>query len=217
MNNKRTIKKILDYGLTAVVVIFIISLIFVPLRYFSMYGTLLIKIAIFLFITTLLMNLFYFAKDSDKRRWRERKKDDRRIFGIKRKIFFSILEWGGLLLLVFIIFNIREGKIGKTNCPDAISGNVDANFKIKYFYSPFCTYCWLQEPILRDMLQLHGDSFSLERYDIRYCKSEVARYKVSGTPSFVFVLKNESKEFVSYGFIPKDKFESILENYEVSE
>ena len=112
--------------------------------------------------------------------------------------------------LLFIILSLKKGNIGSTECPNIIQGNVDANFKIKYFYSPFCPYCWKQEPILRNALKTYGDSFNLERYDIRYCKDEVAKYKVSGTPSFVFVLKNESKEFPSYGFIPRDKFEGVI-------
>ncbi len=121
-----------------------------------------------------------------------------------------MLGWIGAIILFFIIIGFKKGSIGSAECPDTIQGNVNANFKIKYFYSPFCLYCWKQEPILRDMLKTYGSSFSLERYDIRYCKEEVVKYKVSGTPSFVFVLRNESKEFPSYGFIPKDKFETVI-------
>ena len=211
MVNKRIIKKILDYSLAGVVAIFIISLIFVPLEHFSIYGKWLITLGFFLFVVSIVLDMYYFAKDTPKRKWAEPKKQDtRKVFGIKRKRFFIGLEIIGFIVLFFIIISFKKGSIGSAECPDAIQGNVNANFKIKYFYSPFCHYCWKQEPILRDALKTHGNSFSLERYDIRYCKNEVARYKVSGTPSFVFILKNESKEFPSYGFIPKDKFEAII-------
>lgn len=207
------LKKILNHSLTAIVAVFIISLIFVPLQYFSIYSNWLIKTGIVLFIVTISMDLYYFVRDTPKRKWgKPKKQDSRRIFGIKRKIFFSSLQWAALLLLLFLILSIKDGKIGYAECPSTISGNVDANLAIKYFYSPFCPSCWKQEPILRDMLLSHGKSFSLERYDIRYCKEEVAKYRVMGTPSFVFILKNESKEFSSHGFIPKDTFESTVTN-----
>ncbi len=205
MTNIRKLKEILSYILIILVVVFIFSFIFVPLHIFSIYGYWIMKIAIPLFVISIIFDLFYFAKDSDKRRQSKKKVDHRKIFGMKRKILFSIIEWGGIIVVIVILLALKKGSIGAKECPDIIQGNEKANLKIKYFYSPFCPYCWKSEPILREAINSKGNLFSLERYDVRYCDNEVIRYKVSGTPSYVFILKNESKEFVSYGYIPKEK------------
>ena len=210
MQNKKTIKKVFNYTLLTVAAVFVISLIFVPMHIFTLYGQALITIFVMTFIASIVTDIFYFAKDSDKRRHDEKKKDTRKIFGIKRNLFFSILEWAGLIILFFIILGFKEGNIGSAACPDSIQGNVDANFKIKYYYSPFCPSCWKQEPILRDMLTTYGKDFSLEKYDVRYCKEEVNKYRISGTPSFVFTIIDESKEFPLHGFIARDKLEDIM-------
>lgn len=211
MPYKRIIKKVLDYSLFGIAAIFVVSLIFIPLQYFSRYGKLLITFGFFILVTSLIMDLYYFAKDTPKRKWgKPQKQDTRTILGIKRRWLFTTLEWIGIVILIIILINIKKGTIGNAQCPDTIQGSQEADLRIKYFYSPFCPYCWKEEPILRDMLTSYGNSLSLERYDIRYCKDEVAKYRVSGTPSFVFILKNESKEFPSYGFIPKNKFEAII-------
>lgn len=210
MIDPRKLKEILGYTIIILVAIFIFSLIFAPFHIFSRYGYWIMKIIIPLFVISIMLDLFYFAKDSDKRRFGSKKKDNRKLFGIRRKIFFSIIEGVGVIIVIIILFNVKDGSIGTKECPDIIQGNKEANIKVKYFYSPFCPYCWKSEPILRDAINSKGNMFSLEKYDVRYCDSEVIRYKVSGTPSYVFILKNESKEFVSYGYIPKEKFMDTL-------
>lgn len=129
---------------------------------------------------------------------------------VKKDTIFSIASWAGIIILLFIFINLKSGSIGNKECPDRIEGNVNATLLIKYFESPFCFYCWLEEPILTDLLSRRGNLFTLERYDVRYCHNETARYKVSGTPSFVFSLKNETKEYVHYGFIDKRKLEGVI-------
>jgi hypothetical protein len=205
----RLFKNIIEYVLLILIGVFIISLLFVPLTYFSLYGKKVLALGLLLLVLSIIMDLFYFAKDTSKRKWGKSKKTDtRKIFGIKRKTFISIIEFAGILVLFLLILQFKKGSIGSKQCPDLIQGNEDASFKIKYFYSPFCFTCWKEEPILRNMLNKHGDSFLLERYDIRYCDAEVNQYKIMGTPTFVFIIGN--KEFPKHGFISEEQLEKII-------
>lgn len=211
MKQTKLLKRILDYGLFGLVAIFIISLIFVPLNYFSLYGSWIIAIGGVVFVISIVLDLFYFAKETPSRKWgKDKKEDNRKIFGIKRKTFIFIIELIGVLILFFILLGFKKGSIGSAECPNIIEGNIDADFKIEYFYSPFCPHCWKEEQILRDMLDKHGDTFSLERYDIRYCDKEVDKYKVVGVPTFVFSKNDENKEFKQHTFISKEQLEKII-------
>lgn len=213
MEQTKLFGRILNYGLLGLVAIFIISLIFVPLNYFSLYGRWIITIGIVMFVMSIALDLFYFAKETPSRKWGKHKKEDtKKIFGIKRKTFVFIIELVVVVILFFIILGFKKGSIGSAECPNIIEGNLDADLKIKYFYSPFCPYCWKEEPILKEMLDKHGNAFSLERYDIRYCDKEVDKYKIMGTPAFVFSKNGEDKEFKQPGFISKKQLEKIILN-----
>lgn len=131
MINARKLKEILSYILISLAAVFIFSLIFVPLHIFSIYDYLIMKILIPLFVISIILDLFYFAKDSDKRRQGKKKKDHRKIFGIKRKTLFSIIEWGGIIVVIVVLLALKRGSIGDKECPDIIQGNEKANLKIK--------------------------------------------------------------------------------------
>ena len=190
--------------------ILVFSLMFIPIKIFSIYSNLLLKLGILFFVASLIMDVYFFVKDTPKRKY-GKKKDGKKILGVNRKVFLNVLNLIGLTLLLILIIAMKSGKIGSLDCPDEIEGNIESEFRIKYFYSPFCPYCWKQEPILKEAVKIYGDRFSLERYDIRYCKEETAKYNIVGTPSFVFIPDNDSTEYVSYGFIPRGKFLSIIE------
>ena len=101
-------------------------------------------------------------------------------------------------------------KTNRINCPYGLEGNQSANLIVKYVDSPYCFWCWVEEPILKRAVATKGNLFMLERYDIRYCSDIVMKYGFSGTPSFVFALRNSSKEFAHMGFIPEETLNSVI-------
>lgn len=138
-------------------------------------------------------------------------KKHKKILGMKKDSFFALLAWAGIILIAYFLIQGSSGAGSSSEgCPDRIQGNVNASLKIKYFESPYCVYCWLEEPILESMLETRGHLFRLERYDVRYCHNETRKYGVSGTPSFVFGMKGDSKEYTHYGFIKKEDLERVI-------
>lgn len=75
MSGKKVIKKLLNYVLLGFAAIFISSLIFVPLHYFSLYGDWLISIFVVVFIVSIVVDLFYFSKETPQRKWGKPKKE----------------------------------------------------------------------------------------------------------------------------------------------
>jgi thiol-disulfide isomerase/thioredoxin len=124
----------------------------------------------------------------------------------KFRIFFALAI---VLIILFITTNFSLGADRKT-CPYEVEGNLDADLVIKYIDSPYCVYCWLEEPILNRLVETKGDSFRLERYDIRYCNEIVEKYRFSGTPSFVFSMEDGTKEFLHYGFIGEKDLSNVI-------
>lgn len=206
----KKIKKLFDHIFTAILLIFLLAFIFVPFHYLALYGIWVIRVSFIIFPIWLVLEIYIFMKGTPERKWGQKKVDTRKLFGMKRKTFFSILQWAGLIIILIVLLNLRSGNIGGAECPDSIQGNQNANLKIKYFYSPFCPSCWRSEPILNEVVNNQGNLFSIEKYDIRYCTKVTEEYKIYQVPSYVFIPQNESKESVNYGFIPKDKFEEIL-------
>jgi len=203
----KKIKKLIDHVFTAILLIFLLAFIFVPFHYLALYGIWIIRAFFIIIPIWLVLELYIFMKETPKRREETKKEDKRKIFGMKRKTFFSILHWGALIIILIVLLNLKSGNIGSAECPEIIQGNKNANLKIKYFYSPFCPSCWRSEPLLNELVKNQGDLFSIEKYDIRYCTEVTEEYKIYQVPSYVFILQNES---VNYGFISKDKFEEIL-------
>ena len=114
------------------------------------------------------------------------------------------------IVLIYMIQAVNPSEhIDRTKCPYEEEGNLSADFVIKYVDSPFCVWCWLEEPVLKKMVKTKGDSFKLERYDIRHCTSLVRKYGFSGTPSFVFGMRNSSKEYTRFGYLNENAFNII--------
>lgn len=131
----------------------------------------------------------------------------------RQKTFFTILA--SILLLVFLL-NIRTvvnalGLVDKERlqCPRQ-EGNLDANLLVKYFDTSFCMYCILEESVLKSALAKHSNKFSLQKYDVLNCAQEASKYRFSGVPAFVFVLKNASREHQVQGYINEVQFEEII-------
>lgn len=134
----------------------------------------------------------------------------------KREGLKALISWVVIIIIFFLLFkgcSVPVSESGKTNsadCPDKIEGNQNANLVIKYVESPYCIWCWFEEPILKKAIAEKGDLFMLERYDIRYCGEIVEKYGFSGTPSFVFSLKDSGKEFTHWGFLPEEKLNEVI-------
>ena len=127
----------------------------------------------------------------------------------KKKRIYFIISLVIVLSVLYLFSNLAQDKDRK-NCPYKTEGNLNADFVIKYVDSPYCIWCWLEEPVLKKMVETKGDLFKLEKYDIRYCTEIVSKYKISGTPSFVFSLENGTKEFPHMGFIGEVDFADIF-------
>ncbi len=134
----------------------------------------------------------------------------------KEEIFKPIISWAVIITIFFLLFKacstsaLESEKMGRANCPYKVEGDQNANLVIKYVDSPYCFWCWLEEPILERAVATKGNLFRLERYDIRYCKDIVTEYGFSGTPSFVFSLRNDSKEFAHSGFMQEEELNRVI-------
>jgi FKBP-type peptidyl-prolyl cis-trans isomerase 2 len=80
---------------------------------------------------------------------------------------------------------------------------------LKYFWSPFCGYCKIQDPILHEFMQEHP-SLSLAVIDITKEENsfEAVRYKVTGTPTFV--LKKGGLELIAGGLLSKEQLTEYI-------
>jgi len=131
----------------------------------------------------------------------------------KKETIESILLLVSLIILLTIIYystTTSSDEFDRKQCPYTIEGNTNASFKIMYIDSPYCGWCWLEEPILKDIIEKKGHILSLEKYDIRYCKDIVTKYRLTGTPSFVFSLNNGTQEYPKTGFIEELDFYQII-------
>ncbi|MBI4739027.1 hypothetical protein HY772_05715 [Candidatus Woesearchaeota archaeon] len=129
------------------------------------------------------------------------------------KLFFTIAA--SIVLLLFLL-NMRPivnalGLVDKERykCPRSL-GSESANLEIKYFDSAFCLYCILEESVLQTMLEKRGNLFALHKYDTYRCPGEFRKYDFVAVPSFVFIVKNESREYKIQGYIDQAKFEEIV-------
>lgn len=131
---------------------------------------------------------------------------------MNQKLLYALIVFILLLALSYFIpnFSTFGDTVDRTKCPYKTEGNSNADFTIKYVDSPYCFWCWLEEPILENVVNAKGNSFKLERYDIRYCTDIVRKYKFSGTPSFVFSMDNGTKEHSQVGFIREEMFFKII-------
>lgn len=134
---------------------------------------------------------------------------------IDKETIYAILALVGIFAISYSLINIKgssanKEKIDRSKCPYKIEGKFTANLTIKYIDSPYCIWCWFEEPVLKNLVAEKGHSFKLERYDIDYCAALLTKYKFSGTPSFVFSLDDESKEYAHTGFIPEENFNKII-------
>ena len=126
-----------------------------------------------------------------------------------------------IIILAFFIVNVEVifGEITGAavtevkGCPESVQGNNESVLKIKYFHSPYCVWCWLEEPILKKLIKEKGNLFSIEKYDIRFC-SEAKKYGFTKTPSFVFIFNN-TEEFLYQGFADESYLTNLI--CEVSE
>lgn len=131
---------------------------------------------------------------------------------MKKDTIYSIIAWCLIIVIFYLlVFGIPlKEKFNRKECPYKTEGNSQADFVIKYVDSPYCSWCWLEEFTLKKLVKKKGDSFYLERYDIRYCTEIVRKHRFSGTPAFVFSVENGTKEYAHSGYIKKDDFFNII-------
>ena len=98
----------------------------------------------------------------------------------------------------------------ESKCPDEQAGNPEANLTIKYFYSPICFWCILEDQHLDELLQKEGQAFKLEKYNRENCEDVMQKYKLSLTPGFVFSTKADSKEYTVDGYISKENLAKVI-------
>ena len=134
-------------------------------------------------------------------------------------LFFIVLNVGLWKAVTFFRSEVANSKISspfipkiklKTQCPDETGGNPDALLTFKYFYSPVCPWCLIEDQNLDELLKTRGKLFYFEKYSREKCSDLVKKYKFSIVPSFVFSTKNSSQEFTHEGYISKENFEKII-------
>ena len=97
-----------------------------------------------------------------------------------------------------------------SQCPGEQAGNPSANLTIKYFYSPVCLWCILEDQHFDELLKKEGQAFKLEKYNREDCDAVMQKYKLSLTPSFVFSTKNNSQEYTIDGYISKENLIKVI-------
>lgn len=107
--------------------------------------------------------------------------------------------WLGIIGLVYLVVATGAEPATAQGCPHKIEGNQSAEIKIQYFGQKYCSYCWMEEPLLEELVEQHGDKFSLEYYDVRSCAEGVRKFAVQGTPTLVFT--HNAIEHVARGFL----------------
>lgn len=127
--------------------------------------------------------------------------------------FLAVIAIIALLALTYVFVKFgggegNEGGIDRTQCPYSTEGNENASFVIKYIDSPYCVWCWFENSVLKEAIATKGDRFKLEKYDIRFCNDDIAKYGFSGTPSFVFGI--DGKEFTHSGYIDEVNFFNVI-------
>lgn len=98
----------------------------------------------------------------------------------------------------------------ETKCPDEQAGNPEADLTIKYFYSPVCFWCILEDQHFDELLKKEGQAFKLEKYSRENCDDIMRKYKLSLTPGFVFSTKKDSKEYTIDGYISKENLTKVI-------
>ncbi|MEK7633799.1 MAG: hypothetical protein AAB437_03070 [Patescibacteria group bacterium] len=98
----------------------------------------------------------------------------------------------------------------ESKCPDEQAGNPQAELTIKYFYSPVCFWCILEDQHLDELLQKEGQAFKLEKYNRENCDDVMQKYKLSLAPGFVFSTKKDSKEYTVDGYISKENLAKVI-------
>src|SRR3989338_627677 len=97
-----------------------------------------------------------------------------------------------------------------SKCPGEQAGNPAANLTIKYFYSPVCFWCILEDQHFAELLQKEGQAFLLEKFNRDICDKEMRKYKLSLAPSFVFSTKYDSQEYTVDGYISKENLAKVI-------
>lgn len=98
--------------------------------------------------------------------------------------------YGFAVACVMLMVGLPSGEVGHSNCPEATEGK--GSVSVWYFYSPFCTSCLFAENSLKEAQKTA--SFSLRRYDLRYCKSQGSLFGFSATPCYAFAGKEQTKK-----------------------
>lgn len=98
----------------------------------------------------------------------------------------------------------------KTKCPGEQAGNPNAYLTIKYFYSPVCFWCVLEDQHLKELLESEGQAFKLEKYNRAVCDDVMQKYKLNLTPGFVFSTKDDVKEYTVDGYISKQNLAKVI-------
>ncbi len=182
------------------IIIFLLGLIFVPFQY-SVYLSFIFKFLLIILPFYLIIEIYYFVKDTPKRR--ESKKKEK----TKKEKITSTLEYIFLAALIIIILLARNGTILKKECPETTQGNPNAELAIKYFFNPFCPSCWKQEKIIQNTLKKYGKIIRLERYDYRHCSTVWNQLGLRHIPSFSFETANKTENF---GSLSDEKMSEII-------
>ncbi len=196
----RKIKDFIGALMAYLAVIFLLALILVPFQY-SVYISSIFKFLVIILPFYLIIEIYYFVKDTPKRR--ESKKKEK----TKKEKIKSALEWTFLAALIIIILLARKGTILKKECPEIVQGNPNAELVMKYFFNPFCPSCWKQEKIVQSTLKKYGGNIRLERYDYRYCSTIWNQLGLRHIPAFSFEVANKTENF---GSLPDEKLSSII-------
>ena len=91
--------------------------------------------------------------------------------------------------IFLLMFAVPSGELGGGKCPDRTVVGGPLQVRLKYFTSPFCIECILFDKNVEEAQKISG-GFTVDYYDIRYCKRQADYYGFPGTPCYAFLSAN---------------------------
>ncbi len=127
-------------------------------------------------------------------------------------VFYFVLAFIVFVLLVNLSVILRA-KLKKGKIVNDIGGKIGEAIKkgervMLYFYSPTCSACKVQTPIIDNLINLADGGVKIFKVDVSRDVNIALKFGVMGTPSIVVVENGRIKEF----FVGV-KSENILRRY----
>ncbi len=87
--------------------------------------------------------------------------------------------------IFLMLFAVPSGELGNAKCPEKTVNGGPMPVRLKYFTSPFCIECILFDKNVEEAQKI-SSGFTVDYFDIRYCKRQADSFGFPGTPCYAF-------------------------------